>query len=338
VEIVSVESPVVRVSGKNLFPGHVTNYQNSDGSTVTVNADGSITVHKVAGAGLSFRENIYFPAGTYVISNGLDDGHPVYLQAFNEALYSTASKVIKWPGGMASVFIYSRETTEADVTLFPQIELSDVRTDYEPYKPVQTIETTHPLRGIPVTTGGNYTDENGQPWICDEVDLERGVYVQRTKKVTLTGAMNIGKSLPNDEASWMYYYVTPNKEMNDTVPVLCDSLQYKTSLSPYNSIGFRNSNDGNSVIYFNMSTYMTENKIDALGAVLNEYPITFVYSLMEPIETPLSENEIAVYRALHTYKPNTTIVNNNGAHMKVEYAADTKLYIDNKLAALVGNT
>jgi hypothetical protein len=60
--------------------------------------------------------------------------------------------------------------------------------------------------------------------------------------------------------------------------------------------------------------------------------------MADPIEIPLSETEIAAYRALHTYKPNTTIVNDSGAHMKVEYAADTKLYIDNKLAALVGNT
>ena len=58
---------------------------------------------------------------------------------------------------------------------------------------------------------------------------------------------------------------------------------------------------------------------------------------IEPIETPLSETEIAAYRALHTYKPNTTIVNDSGAHMSVEYAADTKLYIDNKIAALLGH-
>ena len=35
------------------------------------------------------------------------------------------------------------------------------------------------LPGIPVTSGGNYTDPQGQQWVCDEVDLERGVKVQR---------------------------------------------------------------------------------------------------------------------------------------------------------------
>lgn len=329
VEIVSVENPVVRVSGKNLFPGHVTNYQNSDGSTVTVNADGSITVHKVAGAGLSFRENIYFPAGTYVISNGLDDGHPVYLQAFNEALYSAASKVIKWPGGMASVFIYSRETTEADVTLFPQIELSDVRTDYEPYKPIQTVETTHPLRGIPVTSGGNYTDENGQQWICDEVDLERGVYVQR---VAL------------DELNVATYY------LNNRLYCKLDSGTSKydlVSVCSHNATGIAFGNGAKGAytscvvgpsILPNTVTDQSTGQAWLNQQTIAGTPVTVGYVLTTPVESPLSETEIAAYRSLHTNKPSTTILNDSGAHMKVEYAADTKLYIDNKLAALVGNT
>lgn len=37
-----------------------------------------------------------------------------------------------------------------------------------------TLQTPNALPGIPVSSGGNYTDENGQQWICDEVDLARG--------------------------------------------------------------------------------------------------------------------------------------------------------------------
>ena len=42
------------------------------------------------------------------------------------------------------------------------------------------------LPGVPVASGGNYTDQNGQLWICDEVDLERGVKVQRVKSVDIS--------------------------------------------------------------------------------------------------------------------------------------------------------
>jgi hypothetical protein len=40
------------------------------------------------------------------------------------------------------------------------------------------------------------------------------------------------------------------------------------------------------------------------------------------------------YAELHTYKPNTTIINDVGAIMEVEYVADTKAYIDNKFNEL----
>lgn len=40
-----------------------------------------------------------------------------------------------------------------------------------------TLQTPTGLPGIPVQSGGNYTDQSGQQWVCDEVDLERGVKV-----------------------------------------------------------------------------------------------------------------------------------------------------------------
>ena len=45
-----------------------------------------------------------------------------------------------------------------------------------------TLQTPNGLPGIPVTSGGNYTDPQGQQWVCDEVDSERGVKVQRVDK------------------------------------------------------------------------------------------------------------------------------------------------------------
>ena len=54
----------------------------------------------------------------------------------------------------------------------------------------------------------------------------------------------------------------------------------------------------------------------------------------EPVETPLTDDEIQAYKALHTYKPVTNIFNDAEAHMAVKYTADTKNYIDNKFAAL----
>ena len=68
--------------------------------------------------------------------------------------------------------------------------------------------------------------------------------------------------------------------------------------------------------------------IDSIGG------LPFYYVLNTPIETPLTAEEIAYYKALHTNYPNTTIFNTDGTNMDVSYVADTKLYIDNKFAEL----
>ena len=61
---------------------------------------------------------------------------------------------------------------------------------------------------------------------------------------------------------------------------------------------------------------------------------TVLYVLAAPIETPLSAEELATFSALHTNKPTTTVYNDAGADMTVVYVADTKNYIDQKLAAI----
>ena len=64
-----------------------------------------------------------------------------------------------------------------------QLELGSTATTYSPYREqLLTLPTPDGLPGIPVTSGGNYTDQSGQQWVCDEVDLERGVKVQRVDK------------------------------------------------------------------------------------------------------------------------------------------------------------
>lgn len=65
-------------------------------------------------------------------------------------------------------------------------------------------------------------------------------------------------------------------------------------------------------------------------------PLKVMYILATPIETPVSAEEMAQYAALHTNRPNTTVYNDSGAGMAMAYVADTKTYIDNKLAAISG--
>lgn len=58
-----------------------------------------------------------------------------------------------------------------------QVEEGSIATSYEPYKTPQSVHLSTPngLARLKVLSGGNYTDESGQQWICDEiVRNERG--------------------------------------------------------------------------------------------------------------------------------------------------------------------
>lgn len=67
--------------------------------------------------------------------------------------------------------------------VYPAVYVGAKALQHEPYREqLLTLPTPNGLPGIPVTSGGNYTDQQGQQWVCDEVDFEKGVKVQRVDK------------------------------------------------------------------------------------------------------------------------------------------------------------
>lgn len=204
------------------------------------------------------------------------------------------------------------------------IEVGETASPYEFYKDGGSVTVSAPngLPGIPVTSGGNYTDANGQQWICDEVDFARGVYVQRCYKETLSPVYESAYD------RYKYGLTYPaNMSCGDGAGImcLCDKLTYSKSA------GASTSEIGNGV---RVST--TNNKLAVGRYNGNEVgDITIMYPLETPIETELSaEVQTAFYDLMHPY-PNTTVYNDAGAAMKLEYIADTKTYIDQRIAALL---
>lgn len=146
-------------------------------------------------------------------------------------------------------------------TLNTTVQVSLTRnkiTTYAPYsEQLLTLLTPNGLPGITVTSGGNYTDQNGQQWVCDEVDLERGVKVQRVDKTAF-----------------------------DTTKTLAE-----------------------------------QNAI-----------------LATPIETPLTPAEIAAYKALTAYAPDTVVQASDGAGLKLDYQRDVNIVIKNLEDAVASMT
>ena len=224
-------------------------------------------------------------------------------------------------------FIFKNNVGNTVVPSFSdvQIEFGTAMTDYEAPVPYQTLPVSTPngLPGILVDSGGNYTDADGQQWICDEVDFARGVYVQRIQSVTLTGAEGV-KQFATVTGAFQLDVLggvhTPGYEEVPTY-IMCNYYQPRTrkSLAEKAEIGVGIANKNGLIIYDDtLSTAtMLKNKLAELYNAGN--PVKVLVILETPVETPIPADELAAYAALHTNKPNTTIYNDAGAHMDVGY-------------------
>ena len=194
------------------------------------------------------------------------------------------------------------------------LAVGDIKT-YTPYVEPQslTLQTPNGLPGVPVSKDGNYTDADGQQWVCDEVDLGRGKYVQRIKK-SLVSLEKI--SYDNADGYRYISYGITDAHRNHT-EILSDKFRYNkdaaNSLDGITNRGIRVAPDYDAIVAFEKSVLPSE---------LIE--TTVYYVLDTPIERDLTPEEIAAYKALRTYGPTTVVSNDAGAEMEITYRKDKK--------------
>ena len=204
--------------------------------------------------------------------------------------------------------------------------------EYEAPKGKQTltVSTSNGLPGIPVSSGGNYTDSNGQQWVCDEIDLARGAYVQRCVKQVFDGTENWRLAERDESIGKVGVFYLPMDRIIAGSFALCNRYQKATGSAALQDAVWK-FDTGHTQFRINAIDYETE--ADDWMALLREWyaqgnPLVGTFILSTPIETPLSEEELAAYASLHTYKDNTTVSNDAGAYMDLEYVMDAKKYID----------
>jgi hypothetical protein len=225
----------------------------------------------------------------------------------------------------STVTLYGKtdQTSGSTIIRSIQVRLFNMDKAYEKYRETGIITCSKTLRGIPVSVNGNYTDSNGQQWYCDEVDFERGVYIQRCYLETLAFT-------PQTELS--RYSTTLTHSANSAVatdngiPVLCENLPFDpmagSGTPQVSGIRIATTSPKYAIAAYNGQVIGTE---------------TILYPLETPIETPLTSDELAAYKALHTNYPNTVILNGEGVHVIVDYNADTKTYIDNHITSTISS-
>lgn len=254
-----VGSLTVKVTGKNLIP------TNCGQNTTSLRYDAQYNrwvFDALKAVGLVNARIIdpgtaryLLAAGTYTITLVSSENVQIVIMSAVNTDWKTLASVA--PGRPSKTFSVNANTivgcyfvpTDVNATgyLQVQLELGTTATAYSPYREqLLTLPTPTGLPGVPVTSGGNYTDPQGQQWICDEVDLERGVKVQRVDKAAF----------------------------DSTKP-----------LTEQNAI------------------------------------------LATPIKTPLTPDEIAAYKALTAYGPDTVVQASDGAGVKLGYQRDVNIAI-----------
>lgn len=201
----------------------------------------------------------------------------------------------------------AKNTDEFYIGYVPNI----VNEEYK--KQTLIIPTPNGLPGIPVSSGGNYTDEKGQQWVADEIDLAKGERVQRIGKTVVDGE-KVKFVASSNSVYWNLPFKTSPGIISGSP---CTSRYFaEEKFWANNSYDFVWTTPGKMKPYFD-----TSEELNAFCVQKNSEgnPLTIYYCIETPIRTPLSPETIAAYKALRTYSPTTTVINDADAWMSVGY-------------------
>lgn len=331
-EIKSVRNPVYKVHGRNL----VKSYQSNK-------------TDKPYASTLYAEIDEIMPDTQYVLSMIIADGNKAYINEDlvkftkvtgdgerKQIVVTTLSNISKTNARLYEkgkgwrILKNDENNTVVSDTKDVQLEIGTVATSYEPYKE-QTVTLPYTLNAIPVDSDGNYTAPDGQQWICDEIDFERGVYIQRVTKKIIDSKAIIRTT---NSKSWLFFIDTKDS-INTNVDGWIKTVQsnyFTKTLKAWNTETIGILGNGTDVI-LSMPGYTVETLKEWLAAKEAEgKPLEVYYLLSDPIETPLTEDQIASCKALHTYN-GTTIIESE-ADLSLSYVANPKKYIDKKFTEL----
>lgn len=361
-------SVTVTACGKNLCKTHNPGTTHThNGVTFTQNADGTITANgQNDGTGRSYWAFTfagvwqYLPPGTYTMYGGDSTSSDYYLQVSLGDVNGEANGQTFFSRGAPTTFTIDNEqwawiiisvasgVNANNVVFKPQIELGSAATEYEPYTATTaTVSTPNGLPGIPVESGGNYTDANGQQWICDEVDFGKGVYVQRVDIKTVTECMWFNGTTGIAYCNVAYYPIRSKRWKTFCDRFHWDGLLYSNCIPGTFLLETAPHADWSDYMraMFVLPAGVATTAADATSWLVEQGGINVLYPLYEENPIPLTDidpDALTAYAAMHTNYPNTTVFNDAGAHMGLSYVADTRRYIDKKFdqlaKALVSST
>ena len=358
VKVVTAGRNLAALTPKTESYGGVTSSYNPETGEIKLTGTAS------GAAFLSYWLKEFIPAGitlVYSFSNEIADGNvAIRVQSASEGGNTTigtlgnVNKVamVKLTHAAEYITIRVENGHTVDMTIKVNIVATSDTSDTKytaPSEPQAAIVSTpNGLPGVPVTSGGNYTDANGQQWIADSIEYDADDkienYVQRIKQAVFNGSETWIASSTNTTGKMRFRCAVSDiiapENASVVGSVMCDHYKATTENLTYTgNVGIAIGAWGGSVVVFVCDDRYSD--VNEWKANLSANPIKCQFALSAPIETALSAEEAAALASLRTHYPVTTIYNDEGAHMAVGYVADTKNYIDRKIrsiaAAMINN-
>lgn len=306
-----------------------------NGITWTLNDDGSITASGTS-TGKSYiriivstRDAYTLPNGTYTYSltpTGSDyaniqsligsyKGNNYYKNVCAVGPSHNFANVFEWnDSDLTAVLDISVEINQANktvnCTIYPQIELGSIATDYEPYKGSTYSVNWETEAG---TVYGGYVDVVSGKLVVDWTSADMGQYDWGGDNGMFDFNLhNISPSWTRNSIDWMLCSAYKPESWN--------SIDYGT-YSDYSIHGLVYNDVTVLRVYDSRYQTVTDFKSGVLGT-------QFAYELATPTEIQLTPQEI------RTLLGENNIWSDSG-DVEAEYPADTKMYIDTKIAEAV---
>ena len=159
--------------------------------------------------------------------------------------------------------------------------------------------------------------------------MERGVKVQRVKV----------KELSPDDA-WAYrkldsgnnnfqekIYAADTAKSNSAVSCFCNILPFKNVIWNDNVVNLPKIYAYVSEITISFPPSSEYSSLESFKQLLTNVKSVIYYALATPIETPLTPDEIAAYKALTAYGPDMVVQTGDGAGVKLDYQRDVNIAI-----------
>ena len=326
-------SVAVKVTGTNMLDGTKTGFQSTSfGITYIADETGVRITGTASNNSTCYLHNdntSRLPRGVYYLSaKGLSDS--VKLNAFYVGAFTSDVQSITVNITTDKVYSILLQVPKG-ATLNTTVQVSLTRnkiTAYSPYhEQLLTLQTPTGLPGIPVTSDGNYTDPTGQQWVCDEVDFERGVRVQKVTTIVFSDQKKF--TLRTTSTSTKFRFSAPVDGLKTTDLTTADSSAFCSALA----LGKQGSTwttpntftiDADGKLYVRFENI---NSLDELQQYLQRTPMSLTAILATPIETPLTPAEIAAYKALTAYAPNTVVQASDSAGIKLDYQRDVNIAV-----------